>query len=103
MKAIISIELNNDAFAQGGVDYELSRVLNNLADKVLDNVVCDIGHMTTAQDVNGNTVARLDIVSEEYPNHVIKKEGQKLNVDPADKYIEMKNESWADSNVSDPY
>ena len=63
MKAIIKIELDNDAFVQGGVDYELSRVLDNLSDKVLDNVVCEVGHVVTAQDVNGNTVAELNITN----------------------------------------
>ena len=30
-------------------------------------------------------------------------EGQKLLVDPADRHQEMRNENWAESNISDPY
>ena len=33
----------------------------------------------------------------------VEKSGTALNVDPADRHQEMRNENWAESNVSDPY
>ena len=109
MKAIIEIELGNSSF--GNNDAERLFEMRNVIEKLMDNadriMAADVGDFTTAQDANGNTVARMDIVEGGRTPKMYGLENQapdqQLNVDPADKYQEMRNESWADSNVSDPY
>ena len=67
MKAKIEIELGNDAF--GNNDAERLFEMRNVVERLMDNadriMAADIGDFTTAQDANGNTVARLEIVENE--------------------------------------
>ena len=67
MKAKIEIELGNDAF--GNNDAERLFEMRNVVERLMDNadriMAADVGDFTTAQDANGNTVARLEIVENE--------------------------------------
>jgi hypothetical protein len=109
MKAIIEIELGNSSFGNNDAErlFEMRNVIERLMDNADRIMAADVGDFTTAQDANGNTVARMDIVEGGRTPKMYGLENQapdqQLNVDPADKYQEMRNESWADSNVSDPY
>ena len=64
MKAVIEIELGNDAFGNNDAErlFEMSNVLERLVDNAGRIMAVDVGDFVTAQDVNGNTVARMDIV-----------------------------------------
>ena len=66
MKAIIEINLGNAAF--GNNDAERLFEMRNVMDRLMDNaqriMAADVGDFTTAQDFNGNTVARMDIVED---------------------------------------
>ena len=63
VKAIIEIELGNEAF--GNTAAERLFEMQNVTDKLIDNagkmMAVDVGDFVTAQDHNGNTVARMDI------------------------------------------
>ena len=70
MKAIIEIEMDNDAFGYHGsteTALELSSVLTRLGDNCERHLICDVGHYTSATDMNGNYVARLDVVTSTSP------------------------------------
>jgi hypothetical protein len=108
MKAKIEIELGNSAFGNNDAErlFEMRNVIERLMDNADKIMAANVGDFTTAQDTYGNTVARMDIVEGRAPKmYGLENQApdQQLNVDPADKYQEMKNESWADSNTSDPY
>ena len=64
MKAIIKIQMDNDAFVQYP-NVELARILKVLADNIEGQeygVACDrVGHMIGCRDINGNSVGRLEI------------------------------------------
>ena len=64
MKAIIKIQIDNDAFVQYP-SVELARILKVLADNIEEQeygVSCDrVGHMIGCRDINGNSVGRLEI------------------------------------------
>ena len=66
MKAIIEIELGNEAF--GDTPAERLFEMNNVTDQLLARagrmMAVDVGDFVTAQDYNGNTVARMDIVED---------------------------------------
>ena len=64
MKAIIEIELGNDAFGNNDAErlFEMRNVMEKLMDNAARIMAVDVGDFVTAQDYNGNTVARLDIV-----------------------------------------
>ena len=63
MKAIIEIEMDNAAFGHGTeTALELSSVLTRLGDNCEKYLVCEAVHSATATDMNGNYVARLDVV-----------------------------------------
>ena len=64
MKAIIEIELGNDAFGSNDAErlFEMQNVLERLVDNAGRIMAVDVGDFVTAQDANGNTVARMDIV-----------------------------------------
>jgi len=66
MKAIIEINMGNAAF--GNNDSERLFELRMVAEKLIDNathiMAANVGDMATAQDSNGNTVARMDIVED---------------------------------------
>ena len=68
MKAIIEIELGNEAF--GNTAAERLFEMQNVTEKLMDNagkiMAVDVGDFVTAQDYNGNTVARMDIVEDEH-------------------------------------
>tara|TARA_B100001765_G_C19280666_1_gene239773 strand:- start:218 stop:448 length:231 start_codon:yes stop_codon:yes gene_type:complete len=66
MKAVIEIEMDNDAFMHPNTSLELSRVLARMGDDIERMQVNDVGHYTTVTDLNGNTVGRLDIVEDEH-------------------------------------
>lgn len=63
MKAILEVKMNNAAFDDQGA-LELSRILDTLRINVLNDEVCRIGDRTTARDINGNTVGKLEIVED---------------------------------------
>ena len=65
MKAIIEIEMDNDAFGYHGsteTALELSSVRTRLGDNCERHLVCEVGHSATATDMNGNYVAKLELV-----------------------------------------
>jgi nickel-dependent lactate racemase len=64
MKAKIEIELGNDAFGNNDAErlFEMGNVVNRLMDNAGRIMAVDVGDFCTAQDANGNTVARMDIV-----------------------------------------
>tara|TARA_Y100000004_G_scaffold188589_1_gene242945 strand:+ start:1425 stop:1625 length:201 start_codon:yes stop_codon:yes gene_type:complete len=66
MKAKIEIELGNDAFGNTPAErlFEMQNVIERLVDRAGQIMAVDEGDFVTAQDVNGNTVARMDIVDE---------------------------------------
>ncbi|MDE2099700.1 MAG: hypothetical protein KGL39_20775 [Patescibacteria group bacterium] len=53
MRYVVTIDLDNDAFANGQAPAEVARILRDLAAKV---ELRGVGHLT-ALDYNGNTVA----------------------------------------------
>ena len=67
MKALIEIELGNAAFGNNEAErlFELRQVTERLIDNATHIMAANAGDMATAQDTNGNTVARLDIVEDE--------------------------------------
>ena len=106
MKATLQVHMGNAAFGERPAT-ELARILRNIADDVDDHCLQYVGDAVFAIDINGNSVGKLEIIED---GRVPKMNGvenqasdQQLNVDPADKYQEMRNENWADSNISDPY
>ena len=64
MKAKIEIELGNDAFGNNDAErlFEMRNVMEKLMDNAARIMAVDVGDFVTAQDYNGNTVARMDIV-----------------------------------------
>ena len=64
MKAIIEIELDNDAFGNNAAErlFEMQNVTEKLMDRAGKIMAVDVGDFVTAQDYNGNTVARMDII-----------------------------------------
>lgn len=64
MKAIIEIKLGNEAFGNNSAErlFEMQNVTDRLMDRAGKMMAVDIGDFVTAQDYNGNTVARMDIV-----------------------------------------
>ena len=69
MKAIIEIELGNSAFGSNDAErlFEMRNVIERLMDNADRIMAADVGDFTTAQDGNGNTVARMDIVEGKLP------------------------------------
>ena len=66
MKAKITIELGNDAFGDTPAErlFEMQNVTERLIDRAGTMMAVDVGDFVTAQDANGNTVARMDIVED---------------------------------------
>jgi hypothetical protein len=64
MKAIIEINMDNDAFRNTPTmaAHELSRILGRLEDDVSRYAIGDVGHHVTCVDYNGNTVGKLEVV-----------------------------------------
>ena len=67
MRAIIEIELGNDAFGNNDAErlFEMRNVIERLMDNADRIMAANVGDMASAQDHNGNTVARMNIVEEE--------------------------------------
>ena len=65
MKAIIEIELGNSSFGNNDAErlFEMRNVIERLMDNADRIMAADVGDFTSAQDANGNTVAKLNIVS----------------------------------------
>ena len=67
MKAIIKIQMDNDAFVQYP-SVELARILKVLADNIEGQeyvVACaSVGGTCVCRDINGNSVGRLEIIEE---------------------------------------
>ena len=66
MKAVIELNMGNAAF--GNTDSERLFEVRMVTEKLIDNathiMAANVGDMATAQDSNGNTVARMEIVDE---------------------------------------
>ena len=64
MKAIIEIELDNAAFGDSPAErlFEMENITEKLMANAARIMAVDVGDFVTAQDYNGNTVARMDIV-----------------------------------------
>ena len=60
MKALVEIELGNDAFKGSGD--ELARVIRNIAQDVEDYNLHDEGAQILIKDINGNSVGEFKIV-----------------------------------------
>ena len=67
MKAVIEIEMDNDAFRNTPTcaANELARILGRLEDDVSRYMIGEVGHHATCTDYDGNTVGRLDIVEDD--------------------------------------
>ena len=70
MKAIIEINMGNAAFGNNDSErlFELRMVTEKLIDNATHIMAANVGDMATAQDSNGNTVARMDIVDDNRPS-----------------------------------
>ena len=66
MNAVIEINLGNAAFGNNDSErlFELRMVTEKLIDNATHIMAANVGDMATAQDSNGNTVARMEIVDE---------------------------------------
>ena len=66
MKAVIEINMGNAAFGNNDSErlFELRMVTEKLIDNAMHIMAANVGDMATAQDSNGNTVARMEIVDE---------------------------------------
>jgi len=64
MKAIIEINMGNAAFGNNDSErlFELRMVTEKLIDNATHIMAANVGDMATAQDSNGNTVAKMNIV-----------------------------------------
>ncbi len=67
MKAIIEIELGNEAFGNNDAErlFEMRQVMEKLMDNATQIMAASVGDMASAQDHNGNTVARMDIIEDD--------------------------------------
>ena len=67
MKAIIEINMGNAAFGNNDSErlFELRMVTEKLIDNATHIMAANVGDMATAQDSNGNTVARMDIIEDD--------------------------------------
>ena len=70
MKALIEINMGNAAFGNNESErlFELRMVTEKLIDNATHIMAANVGDMATAQDSNGNTVARMDIVDDNRPS-----------------------------------
>jgi nickel-dependent lactate racemase len=66
MKALIEIEMGNAAFGKNEAErlFELRQVTERLIDNATHIMAAKAGDYASAQDTNGNTVARLHIVED---------------------------------------
>ena len=66
MKALIEIDMGNAAFGNNEAErlFELRQVTERLIDNATHIMAAKAGDYASAQDTNGNTVARLHIVED---------------------------------------
>jgi hypothetical protein len=71
MKAKIEIELGNDSFGNCATErlFEMRNVIERLMDNADKIMAANVGDFTHAQDANGNTVARMDIIEGKLPSY----------------------------------
>ena len=64
MKAVVTIQMDNQAFEQPYTCMELERVLYKIADTVARQAIDSVGHECAEADANGNYIAKLKIVED---------------------------------------
>ena len=65
MKAVVTIQMDNQAFEQPYTCMELERILYKIADTVGRQAIDSVGqHECTEADSNGNFIAKLKIVED---------------------------------------
>ena len=64
MKAVVTIQKDNQAFDQPHTCMELERILYKIADTVGRQAIDSVGHECTEPDSNGNYIAKLKIVED---------------------------------------
>ena len=64
MKAVVTIQMDNQAFEQPYTCMELERVLYKIADTVARKAIDSVGHECAEADANGNYIAKLKIVED---------------------------------------
>jgi hypothetical protein len=79
VKAIIEIELGNEAFGSNDAErlFEMRNVLDRLIDNAQHIMAANVGDMASAQDYNGNTVAEMWIVGDNYHEQIANYGGPK--------------------------
>ena len=61
MKFVITINMSNDAFQDGGNGTEVARILEDLASETRYEELDSIGVWCTLRDINGNTVGKAQV------------------------------------------
>ena len=64
MKAVVTIQMDNQAFEQPYTCMELEKMLYKIADTVGRQAIDSVGHECTEADSNGNFIAKLKIVED---------------------------------------
>ena len=64
MKAVVTIQMDNQAFEQPYTCMELEKILYKIADTVGRQAIDSVGHGCTEADSNGNFIAKLKIVED---------------------------------------
>jgi|TARA_R110002020_G_scaffold309189_5_gene524751 hypothetical protein len=64
MKAVVTIQMDNQAFEKPFTCMELERILTRIADTVGRQAIDSVGHECTEADSNGNFIAKLKIVED---------------------------------------
>ena len=64
MKAVVTIQMDNQAFDQPFTCMELERILTRIADTVGRQAIDSVGHECSEADSNGNYIAKLKIVED---------------------------------------
>jgi hypothetical protein len=64
MKAVVTIQMDNQAFEQPYTCMELEKILYKIADTVGRQAIDSVGHECTEADSNGNFIAKLKIVED---------------------------------------
>jgi len=64
MKAVVTIQMDNQAFEQPYTCMELEKILCKMADTVGREAIGKVGHQCIEADSNGNFIAKLKIVED---------------------------------------
>jgi hypothetical protein len=64
MKAVVTIQMDNQAFEQPYTCMELEKILYKIADTVGRQAIDSVGHECAEADANGNYIAKLKIVED---------------------------------------